>query len=312
MILPDSRNQFSSYRNRGKGRKRFALVIVAVVLVAVALWQWENVTGRFERKEDSLVALEELWDQQRYEEINIQCESVLASEPLNVRALLYSGFSYFYRGVNQFSFEDKIALFDQSIAQLRKARLLEIGDLEGRLYYVLGKAYYYKGKFYADLTIRYLVIAVESGYVADDTYEYLGLAYSELGRYEESAENFLKAVEQEPTDMRYLALAQAYFNQGLTARSEEYLLRTLNETTDSAVENKTRFLLGKIYLESDQLTKAEDQYRRILEKTPKSADAYYFLGEIFLRHDKITEARYNWRQAYNIDPSHYGARLRLF
>ena len=312
MILPDSRNQFSSYRNRGKGRKRLILIIVSVVLVAAVIWQWDNISGRFSRKEDPLVALEDLWEQQRYEEINLQCDAVLAGEPLNVRALIYGGFSYFYRGVNQFSFEDKIAFFDLSIAHLRKARLLDIGELAGRLYYVLGKAYYYKGKFYADLTIRYLTMAEESGYIADDTYEYLGLAHSELGRYEESAESFLKAVEQEPTDMRYLALAQAYFNQGLTDRSEEYLLRTLNKTSDPAVETKTRFLLGKIYLESDQLTKAEDQYRRVLESNPISADAYYFLGEIFLRYDKITEARYNWRQAYNIDPSHYGARLRLF
>ncbi len=312
MILPDSRNRFSSKRTKGKGRKRLGLVLGAAVGIAAVVWQWGNIVEWFRQDAEPLAELEVLWAQQRYEEINLQCKVVLAEEPMNVRALIYNGFSYFYRGVNQFSFEDKIGFFDLSIANLRKARLLEIGDLAGRLYYVLGKAYYYKGKFYADLSIQYLILAEESGYVAEDTYEYLGLAYSELGKYEESAKSFLKAVAQEPTDMRYLALAQAYFNQGLTSRSEEYLLRTLNKTEDPAVEGKTRFLLGKIYLETDQLTKAEDQYREIIRVNPTSADAYYFLGEIFLKFNKITEARYNWRQAYNIDPSHYGARLRLF
>jgi tetratricopeptide (TPR) repeat protein len=122
----------------------------------------------------------------------------------------------------------------------------------------------------------------------------------------------LKAVAEEPTDTRYLALAQAYFNQGLVDRAEEYLLRTLNKTEDPAIEEKTRFLLGKIYFETEQLAKAEDQYRRIIEKDENSADAYYFLGEIYLKYDRETEARYYWRQAHMIDASHYGARLRLF
>jgi len=148
--------------------------------------------------------------------------------------------------------------------------------------------------------------------VGEDTYEYLGLAYTTLGYYEKSAESFLKAVAQEPTDTRYLALAQAYFNQGLVDRSEEYLQRTLNATGDPAIEEKARFLLAKIYLESEQLAKAEDQYRRILEKDLDSAAAYFFLGEIYLKYNKETEARYYWRQAHMIDPSHYGARLRLF
>jgi tetratricopeptide (TPR) repeat protein len=236
----------------------------------------------------------------------------LADKPLELQTLLYNGFAYFYRGVNQFSFEEKIALFDRCIFNLRKAILLNAGEMQGRALYVLGKAYYYKGKYYADLTIEYLLKAEQNGYVGDDTYEYLGLAYTSLGEYEKSADSFLKAVAQEPTDTRYLALAQAYFNQGLVNRSEEYLLRTLNTTADPAIEEKTRFLLAKIYFETDQLSKSEDQYRRILEKNPESADAYFFLGEIYSKYDKETEARYYWRQAHMIDPSHYGARLRLF
>ncbi len=172
--------------------------------------------------------------------------------------------------------------------------------------------YEYKGKFYADQTINYLVKAEAEGYIGEDSYEYLGLAFSELGDYERSAESFLRAVDQEPTDMRYLALAQSHFNLGHTSEAEEYLMRTLDTTSDFDVEIKTRFLLGKIYFETDQMTRSEDQYKSILQDDPLSADAYYFIGEIYLKYDKIAEARYYWRQAYNIDPSHYGARLRLF
>ena len=287
--------------------------LIFVLGTAAIIWQRQNIASIFTGDSASdKITLEELWEEQRYEEINLRTDEILDLEPMNLRALMYRGFSNFYRGVNQFSLEEKISFFDRSIQDLRKARMLEPDEFLGQIYYVLGKAYYYKGKFYADQAIRYLIKAEAEGYVGDDSYEYLGLAYSELGDYEKSAESFLKAVERDATDMRYLALAQAYFNQGNTARAEEYLVRTLNKTNDISVEIRTRFLLGKIYFETDQLPKSEDQYTSILEKDPKSADAYYFIGEIYLKYDKIAEARYYWRQAYNIDSSHYGARLRLF
>lgn len=310
MILPDSRNQFRSRKTKKNLGKTIAFIIAAAAVTGVVFWQWPNIKKLFSRGPEPVATLAVLWEEQRYEEINQFCEELLIEDPLKSYLLLYNGFAYFYRGVNQFSFEEKIALFDRSITSLRKAILID--DMDGKAYYVLGKAYYYKGKYYADLTIEYLESAAEQGYVGEDTYEYLGLAYSTLGNYEKSAESFLKAVAEEPTDTRYLALAQAYFNQGLVDRAEEYLQRTLNKTQDPSIEERTRFLLGKIYFETNQLTKAEDQYRRILEKDEDSADAYYFLGEIYLKYNKETEARYYWRQAHMIDASHYGARLRLF
>ena len=312
MILPESRKQFTAKKQKRDLGKKILVPVVLIALVAVVIWQWTHIKSLFTQDTEPAGSLDVLWEGQRYEEINALCEQLLAEDPLRINALLYNGFSYFYRGVNQFSFEEKIALFDRCVANLRKAILFDLGETRGRAFYVLGKAYYYKGKYYADLTIEYLQAAEEHGYVGDDSYEYLGLAYTILGDYEKSAESFLKAVTHEPTDIRYLALAQAYFNQGLADRSEEYLLRTLNKTEDPAVEERTRFLLGKIYMETEQLAKAEDQYKRILDKDPDSADAYFFLGEIYLKYKRDTEARYYWRRAHMIDASHYGARLRLF
>ena len=312
MILPESRNQFRSRTKKKRPGPKLFLLIGSVAVIAVCIWQWSNIKKIFVKGQDPVDSVEVLWNDQRYDEINQLCEESLVDDPLKSNLLLYNGFAYFYRGVNQFSFEEKIALFDKSITNLRKLILIDPEGMEGRAFYVLGKAYYYKGKYYADLTIEYLKEAEANGYVGEDTYEYLGLAYTTLGDYEKSAESFLKAVAEGPTDTRYLALAQAYFNQGLVDRAEEYLLRTLNKTQDPAVEEKTRFLLAKIYFETEQLAKSEDQYRRILENDPDSADAYFFLGEIYLKYDKETEARYYWRQAHMIDASHYGARLRLF
>lgn len=314
MILPDSRFGFGARTPRRRGPSRLILLLLAFVALAtfLVIWQRQRIFGGNERNLESVETIEQLWSNRRYEEINGLCEAILREEPMNLKALIYNGFAYFYRGTGQYSFEDKILFLDESIRNLRKAQLHDPKPQAGMIHYVLGKAYHFKGKYYADLTINNLLDAERLGYIGDDSYEYLGLAYSGLAEYEKSAESFLRAVGQSPTDMRYLALAQAYLNNGKADEAEEFLIRTLNKTQDVTVEQKARFLLGKIFLDSDQLPKAEDQFLKILEKEENSADAHYYLGEILLRYNKPIEARAEWRNALKIDPSHYGARLRVY
>ena len=190
--------------------------------------------------------------------------------------------------------------------------MVDNGGSDGSLEYILGKAYYYKGRYYTDQTIAYLERSIELGFVGDDTHEYLGLTYSAIGDYEKSADRFLQAVERDGTDMRYLALSQAYVNADKPQQAETYLLRTITKTSDMSIEQKSRFLLGKLYIDLEQLPKAEDQYRRILELNPRAADAYYYLGEIYFLKGKTIEARAHWREALIIDPAHYGARVRYY
>jgi len=157
VILPDSRNQFRSKKREKKLRSKVILGVAVIAVTAVGIWQWSNIRSLFAKEAAPEETLEALWGGQRYEEINAVSEQLLAEDPLRLDALLYNGFSYFYRGVNQFSFEEKIALFDRCISNLRKAIVLDIGETKGSALYVLGKAYYYKGKYYADLTIEYLL-----------------------------------------------------------------------------------------------------------------------------------------------------------
>ena len=122
-----------------------------------------------------VLTLQELWEAQDYEEINIRCDQQLLETPLDRRLLIYNGFSFFYRGVSQYSLEEKIPFFDEAIGNLRKAMLFDSEDSREKILYVLGKAYHFKGKYYTDLTIRYLKESIDLGYIGDDTYEYLGL-----------------------------------------------------------------------------------------------------------------------------------------
>ncbi len=256
--------------------------------------------------------LYELWETRQYTAIIDRCHSVLNENPLHAEALVLSGFSYFYEGVAQYSLEDKLTFFNNAVINLRKAELIEEHPFPGGTKYVLGKTYYHKGPFYMDLAIKYLEDSIQIGYIGDDTYEYLGLAYSELEKYEKSIEYFLQAAEKNPSDILFLTLAQTYYKMDDMTLAEEYLIRSINKTDDVTIEEKSRFLLGRIYLDREEYLKAENQYLDVLENNPNSADAHFNLGKIYEKMGDEIKARAEWRKALLIDPTHYGARLKYY
>jgi len=315
MLLPNERYRFSSPRTSGRNVKIILLALALAVVVVFSILFATGKIGRFADENDVVPvkeSLNDIWEKKNYEELNRQCEEILAVHPMDLEALVFNGFSYFYRGVGQFSLEDRLPLIDKSIRNLRIALTMDPNPLWGRIQYILGKAYYQKGKFYADLSLKYLEESLVSGYSGEDTYEYLGLVYSSLNEYGKSAESYLKALETNQSDTLYLALAQTYYQLDDIGKAEEYLIWALNRTRDYTVEEKSRFLLGKIYSDREEYLKSEEQYQKILEKNSNSADAHYFLGEIYDTMGNATKARYEWRKALEIDPYHYGARLKLY
>lgn len=314
MILPEDRYKFSGTK---KQSRKAVVIIAAVVLIAagiasVIIFTKPKSESRIFNTTEAVTTIETLWENQHYETINEKCEALLAVDPMNQKALIYNGFSYFYRGASQFSLEEKIPLFDSALINLRKALLICNDDIRGKVKYIIGKCYYQKGKFYSDLAIKYLEESIEDGYTGEDSFEYLGLLYSRLGKYEESADYYNRAIAENPTDMLYLVLAQTYYQLGDIENAEEFLIWTLNKTSDYSVEQKARYLLGNIFIEKEEFLKAEKEYRKILEKNDKAADAHYYLGDIYSKMGDSAKARYEWRKCLEIDSYHYGAKLKLY
>ena len=316
MILPSDRYRFTSHRpRRSSGLLRFIVILVGVIIVGGGVFYLVRAKSAPTGKGATEQRLSVLWKEQKYSEIATQAAQVLADRPLDENALMYAGFAYFYEGVDASSLENRIPLFDKSIVYLRRALLLKDNPQTPSVNYVLGKAYYQKGKYYLDLAIEYLNKSIEEGYIARDTYEYLGLAYSDLEDYTKAAGYFQKAIAQKPTGLLLFILAQTYYRADDTTEAEQYLLRAVNmaqSTKDTSVEEQARFLLGKIYSDRKDYFKAEDQYLRILEIDAKSADAHYYLGDLYTQLNEPVKARAEWRAALRIDPSHYGARLKLY
>ncbi len=316
MRIPENRFNKRSIRYNRNSRKGRKILILVVVLIgfAVSSYFYYNSTEYANRKKIVEVekTLDQLWNEGSYKQLAEKCEDKILENPLDPAALIYAGFAYFYLGIGQFTMEEKIPLLNKSIIFLRKVLILKTVPLKGKVEYILGKAYYHKGRHYLDLSIKYLKRSLDHGYEAEDSYKYLGLAYSELGMYKEGVVYFLKSLDKKPDDMLYLALGQTYYKMEDDQTSEKYLLLALKNTHDFPIEQKCRFLLGKIFLDRDDYAKAEEQYNNILEKNRNSANAHYYLGEIYSKLQKKVKARAEWRKALEIDPSHYGALLRLY
>jgi tetratricopeptide (TPR) repeat protein len=255
--------------------------------------------------------LPDLFRAEKYDDVISATDAILAGDPLNPVALSYRGFASFYKSVSQNAAEERMPYLDQAVVSLRRARLAGT-PFPGETDYVLGKAYFNKGKYYYDLAISSIESSVAKGYVQKDSYEYIGQAYSQLGDYQKAMDNFLLALRDDPGDLLLLTIGQTYYQMKRTSDAVDYLLRTLNKTEDKDIEERTRFLLGGIYLDTGELFKAEEQFTAITKIDTGSADAHYDLGEVYAKMNDPVKARAEWRNALIIDPSHYGAKLRYY
>jgi len=255
--------------------------------------------------------LADMFKAAKYDDTISAADLVLAGDPLNATALTYKGFASFYKSMGQDVAEERMPALDQAIVALRRARLVGT-PFAGETDYVLAKAYFNKGKYYYDLSIASMESALAKGYVQKDSQEYIGQAYSQLGDNDSALEHFLIALKDDSGDLLLLTIGQTYYQMKRTNDAVDYLLRTLNKTADKDIEERTRFLLGGIYLDTSDLFKAEEQFTAIVKIDPRSADAHYDLGEVYAKMNDPVRARAEWRNALIINPAHYGAKLRYY
>ncbi len=308
---------YDHYR-AGPRKKRVRNVLIPVfsgiLVILVALFFIFNGPSRFLGAGSPRKApgkLPDLFRAEKYDEVIATADGILTGDPLNPLALCYKGFASFYKSVSQNAAEERMPFLDQAVVCLRRARLAGT-PFPGETDYVLGKAYFNKGKYYYDLSIASIESSLARGYVQKDSYEYIGQAYSQLGDYQKAMDNFLLALKDDSGDLLLLTIGQTYYQMKRTSDAVDYLLRTLNKTEDKDIEERARFLLGGIYLDTGELFKAEEQFAAIVKIDSGSADAHYDLGEVYAKMNDPVKARAEWRNALIIDPSHYGAKLRYY
>jgi tetratricopeptide (TPR) repeat protein len=253
------------------------------------------------------------WENGSYTEAFDQSSLALKNKPLDPFFLTVNGFASYQLAISQINQRDILSYLDSSIWSLRKALLGKNADRDGRIRYVLGKAYYEKGPMYADLAIRYLEEAESAGCGAKDIPEYLGLAYHAVREYRKSVETLSRALdpgESADSDRLLLAIARSYIGLEDWDNARAYLIRCIEQTLDGNEGISARLLLGKVLLNSGDAAGAESVYTEVLEDT-ENAEAAYELGELYAAQGDTIRARAAWRRAYRADNNYRPARSRL-
>ncbi|MDR0561632.1 MAG: tetratricopeptide repeat protein [Spirochaetaceae bacterium] len=298
-----------------------AILIIAIISLGFVFFKdWKKKLGN--EKQD----LAQLWEEAAYDKAFSISGEMLNGKPMDHFLLTVRGFSAYQLAIAQINNYDTQSYIDTCIWSLRKALLVKNGAEDGRLQYVLGKAYYYKGFGYADLAVKFLEEARDASYAAPDIPEYLGLAYASLRDYRSSVASFSLALNpleisqplsddtkdvMYPSDLLFLAIARSYIELNELEAAHAYLMRCVETSRDSKRIMAARLLVGEILRKRGDTKGAERQYAAILTEGGENAEAHYQLGEIYAANNDPTRARAEWRKAIRIDPAHKQARIRL-
>ena len=165
----------------------------------------------YNKNRNTLKTIKQCWEKSDYASVYEQGKIFLQDKPYNNTALTYYGYACFYLAVSQIDTYQTLEYLDESINNLRLAMYEASKSLLPQLQYMLGKAYFYKNTittyYYADLAIKYLTLARQNGYYADDIAEYLGLSYASLGNTYESISAFTEALLVRESDFLLLSIA---------------------------------------------------------------------------------------------------------
>lgn len=303
-------------RQAGLRRKRIlqnvlltAIVLVFLTLLPVAYFRLRDHWAGNEARE-----LQTLFESGAFEQTFAQSREMLNERPMDFFLLAINGFSAYQLAISQINSFDTLSYINSSIWSLRRAMLLREGASDGRIFYVLGKAYYHKGPAYADLAVRYLGKALAAGFMAPDIPEYLGLAYAALRDFNSSIAAFSLALNEGgrgPSDVLLLSIARSFLRLDDPESAKAYLFYCLEISRDSRTRTAARLLLGDILFQAGDTSGAEAEFLTIIEEDGENAEVRYQLGVLYASMGDITRARAEWRHALRLDPAHRSARSRL-
>ena len=290
--------------------RTISVIFISILLVITVIYVISKLGNGVVNERQELL---QIWNEGDYEKTYEISKNALLEKPVDYFLLTINGFSAYQMGISQINNQNMLRYINECIFSLRKAKLQAESSKDGRVFYVLGKAYGYKGAEYADLTVKYLEIANNLSYPASDIPEYLGLAYAAYGDYRSSVAAFSEAFvpDKPPSDSLLLSIARSYIAMEEFNMATSYLQRCVDISPDSRSVDISRFMLAEISIIGGDLDKAETHYLSILDNSGENAEVRFQLGELYNLKGDTTRARSEWRTAYRLDPAHARARERL-
>lgn len=315
MIYSSERNRSSQDSAPGKSTGNAVLALSAAFVTIAAVSVFFVFGGRLpslgNTHDVTLEEVQQLWNEQRFEEIIGLTDRILTTEPLDGDALVFQGLAHYFLALELEGGEDTTDHLKRGISSLRRALVLPDTPHRTEVEYTLGLSYFERSEYYIDLAVEHLENAVDAGLETATVHEYLGLAYRELGDLDSSIQHFNDAIDIESRNVTHKALAETYYEQDRLDSAREHLDRVIAGSEEPQLVHEARILMGRIHLEEDRFEDAYRQFNVVLEENPNSAEANFYLGEYYHMQDESVRARAYWRNAVNIDSGHLEALRRL-
>ena len=310
MLYNNSWTQYGRHVYILKRIRSLGVVIVSILILIGAVFAFFQIKSNVGNERRELL---HVWNEGDFEQAYEISKNALLERPVDYFLLTINGFSAYQMGISQINNQNMLNFINECIFSLRKAIMQKEAGKDGRVFYVLGKAYGYKGAEYADLAVKYLEIANKLSYDAQDIPEYLGLAYAAFGDYRNSVIAFSQSfIPGKPaSDNLLLSIARSYMALNEYGMAFGYLQRCVDTSPDSRSVIISRFLLAEIYSINGDYDNSEKQYLSILNESGENAEVRFQLGELYNIKGDTTRARSEWRMAYRQDPAHARARARL-
>ena len=154
------------------------------------------------------------WANNDYAEVYEKTAQILEKRPMDGTALALHGFAAYYLFAEQTDLSVGADYLTAAVVHLRRALYLTKDKDIPKIAYILGKAYYQQGYYYADLAVKYLDEAYTGGIEASDLSEFRGMAASLLGDTDKAIEAFTQALAANPSDFVLYAVAENYKKKG--------------------------------------------------------------------------------------------------
>ena len=290
------------------------IAALVLILVSLAFGIYFGIK-KYQKDKITIKTIKNAWLSYDYQKVYELSKLFLQDDTYNNTALTYYSYACFFLAQSQTDTQMAQSYLDECINNIRIALYEADKSLIPQLQYMFGRAYFYKNTitthYYADLAVKYLLLAKENGYKADDIAEYLGLSYASLGMTMESIAAFTEALLVRESDSLLLAIAEQYYNAKELNAAEQYLFRIIKNSDNEDIMIKSENLLGSIYIDRDEYDAALEEFNNVLKKNENSADAHYGIGVIYEMQGNIVKARSEWRKALKIQVNHAGALQKM-
>jgi tetratricopeptide (TPR) repeat protein len=253
-----------------------------------------------------------LWKDGKYMRVLSFSEGLLNNNPVNVLGLFFAGVSSYYLGVFDSDPLTQTSMNDQAIFYLRS--YLEVNHhprYEAEASYVLSKAYYKKGRAYAQLSLNYMQSAQNLGYHNLDMDEYIGFAYVLLGQTQQGIDYLLRSSHVVNNYSLYSSIVDAYIQNNELGKAITLATKIWNESTDDSLRDQALLKLAQLYYQTSNYDKSLQFYSDFLTKYPNNTDALFGLGEVYFVQKDLVKARQQWEIVRRLDPSNREVQARL-